>query len=243
MLDSWSDSEQVKRNSRKQVVVRRVKVLVALSCFFTAMMILVNDSSNRMTARRILCETQLSVNSGEAPTGFFSNLVDRILQTTEDPDADCETQFPNQAAANTGSEYYAPDAGIRSGFYYGPEQPDESILTPFDPRDSPYYTPVTTGVLVTYQPGTYDAVGTTRRPENTTAYVVVITGCPEWYKPTQPDVTDPGPELYEASALIKQNVCSAAEETAVRRRKLRSDNSNLRGLQTEDVTPQETYTM
>lgn len=252
-------------NSFRKSAAPRKQVFVSLSCIYIVVLFFFKDSYNRIPIKRILCESTLSgkINEGSDTDGiknapsFFTNLIDRVLQTTTsdvDPTADCETQFPDQVAFDLGSAYYASPGATESGIYYAPESPipipdemsivggfiDPSLLAPKDSSDSTYYSPVNTAILNTYTTQIYDPVDTTIRPEGTTAYAVTITSCPEFYEPAEPDVTDPGAELYEASAMIKESVCSVVEVTAIARRKALR---NLRGLQTTDTTGQETYTM
>lgn len=252
-------------NSRRKSAGPRIQVLVSLSCIciYIVVLVFLEDSYNRISIKRILCESKVpgKINEGsdtdeiKSTPSFFTNLLDRVLRTTSDvdPTADCETQFPDQVAFGVGSAYYASLGATESGIYYAPESPipipdgmsivvgeiDPSLLAPKDSSDSTYDSTVNNALLNTYTTQTYDPVDTTLRPEGTTAYAVTITSCPEFYEPAEPDVTDPGAELYEASAMIKESVCSAVEATAIARRKLR----NLRGLETTDTTGQETYTM
>ena len=57
--------------------------------------------------------------------------------------------------------------------------------------------------------------------EQTIAYVVSLTGCPVWYEPGVDTTGEPdaGSELYEASAILKSEVCTITD-TAASNRKL-----------------------
>lgn len=69
-----------------------------------------------------------------------------------------------------------------------------------------------TGLFAEYPPTVYDeGDGIPQRPAGTIAYVVTITRCPELYAPTVDDTPDPGTELYEVTAIIKNEICNTTE--------------------------------
>ena len=47
-----------------------------------------------------------------------------------------------------------------------------------------------------------------RRPQGTIAYAVTITRCPEFYEPGVDKAPDPGADLFEATAIIKDEICN-----------------------------------
>ena len=66
------------------------------------------------------------------------------------------------------------------------------------------------GLFLEYPPVLYDeGDGIVRRPIGTIAFVVTITRCPEMYQPPVDDSPDPGPDLYEVTAIIKEEICNA----------------------------------
>lgn len=135
---------------------------------------------------------------------------------------------------------------------------DPAVLVP-DVEEPAYYTEVDTTLLNLYEPQVYEPIETTREvevvdnttgevtvveepievetntPENTTAYVVTITTCPEiYYEEITTEITDPGADnIYEASAIIKHEVCDSYETAA----------AGTRNLQDGTVTGSEEYTM
>lgn len=228
-------SSTLKRTAKKN------RALVVVVCALVIMFLAQNNRNNK-NMRRILCERKLqkSFDSQNSDGSFLNNLMDRKLQswTTSSIKVECETEFPDQVGDATASNYYA-DA-IYSGTYYqktAPVPPDSLSLMVsdhFDPTllspdtNNPHYNRVVMALLDLYTPKTYNPIDTTLRPEGTTAYVVMIYSCPEFYMPGQPDWTDPGTQLFEASAIIKQAVCKIAVDLAPV-----PDNatSQLRGLQ------------
>ncbi len=130
------------------------------------------------------------------------------------------------------------------------EVSDTTVLVPDD--DEPeYYSPVDRTLLDQYEPKVYEPVvpivnettgdvlyyPESTAPENTTAYAVTITSCPEvYYEAPATEITDPGPDIYEASAIIKSEVCDATGTT--------TGNIRERGLQEGGTTNTfEDYTM
>ena len=68
------------------------------------------------------------------------------------------------------------------------------------------------GLFLEYPPIVYDGGDNiVRRPVGTIAYVVTITRCPEMYAPGVDETPDPGPDLYEVTAIIKDEICNATE--------------------------------
>jgi len=53
--------------------------------------------------------------------------------------------------------------------------------------------------------------GIARRPYGTVAYAMTITRCPEWYEPGVDDTQDPGAHIFEATAIIKDEICNATK--------------------------------
>jgi len=52
------------------------------------------------------------------------------------------------------------------------------------------------------------------RPAGTIAYVLTITRCPDWYEPAVDGTPDPGDELYEMTAVIKNEICTTTDGTS-----------------------------
>jgi len=66
------------------------------------------------------------------------------------------------------------------------------------------------GIFDEYPPVTHGSGDNIpRRPVGTYAYALTITRCPEWYEPDVDGTVDPGVDLYEASAIIKDEICNA----------------------------------
>lgn len=49
------------------------------------------------------------------------------------------------------------------------------------------------------------------RPYGTIAYVLTIIRCPEWYEPGVDGTPDPGEDLFEMTAVIKDEICNATD--------------------------------
>ena len=49
------------------------------------------------------------------------------------------------------------------------------------------------------------------RPEGTVAYALTITRCPQWYEAGVDATPDPGAEMYEMTAVIKDEICNATD--------------------------------
>ena len=209
-----------------------------------------SEVKRRLCARKLLKKNIPIIKNGNetnsAGRSFFTDLVDRTLVTQETlNDEDCETVYPVEVANTSGVDYYA-DPAVDSGVYYREEIPapvvdaelqgtteeiDPLILNP-DGNGTSVITSVDTNLLDMYQPKSYEPVSNTTRPKGTTAYTVVITSCPDTYSPPGSEVTDPGSDIFEASAMLKEFVCQLTESTVTERRRERK----LRGLEesTED---------
>ncbi len=126
------------------------------------------------------------------------------------------------------------------------EVSDPAVLVP-DVEEPVYYSPVDNTLLEQYEPQVYEPVvpivnettgevyyPESTAPENTTAYAVTITSCPEvYYEAPASEITDPGADIYEASAIIKSEVCDATGTT--------TGTARERGLQETNIF--EDYTM
>ncbi len=190
----------------------------------------------------------------------FTDLIDRVLVGTSVEtvtDEDCETIYPAEVAVMSGSDYYIEPDTESSGLTYSDEIPapvvdaelqgtqeeiDPVILDP-DANDPSAVTSVDTNLLDIFEPKEYNPVNETTRPQGTTAYTVVISSCPDDYNPPSSEVTDPGNDIFEASAMLKQFVCNVTETTVSERRRQR----RLRGLQENNDTSEDesiaNYTM
>jgi len=49
------------------------------------------------------------------------------------------------------------------------------------------------------------------RPDGTIAYVLTITRCPDWYEAGVDGTPDPGDDLFEMTAIIKEEICNATD--------------------------------
>jgi len=67
------------------------------------------------------------------------------------------------------------------------------------------------GVFEDYPPITYAGGPIPNRPEGTVAFATTIIGCPEWYGPDVEGTPDPGADLFEATAILKNEVCDAVD--------------------------------
>lgn len=234
-----------------QHLIKRRSVILKCSIVFL-IYVLISDILFEDNLRR-----RLSCNNTLRKAKRLRSTFDRMMLTANETISDCETVFPTQEIVEVvGVNYYAP-IDQDTGIYYPdiaeipvtvPQETDDIALV-IDPivlvpdADEPvYYDPVDTVLLDTFTPQTYPPVPESEKlpAENTTAYAVVITSCPEMYTPPETEVTDPGTEnIYEATALVKHSVCNATETTAIVRRLRRQ-------LITEDtmtVTASDDYTM
>ena len=186
----------------------------------------------------------------------LTNLYNRVRYLIADDEDECELIYPQEVVKETGTNsYYAP-TDIDSGFYYEDQneeiplaeveeitneagEVDPSILVP-DINEPMYYSEVDTTLLGLFEPQVYEPVNETNRPEGTTAYTVTITSCPGTYNPPASEVSDPGADIYEASAICKNNVCNNTDDTITTARR------NLQGQRDLELAtaPSETdYTM
>jgi hypothetical protein len=156
----------------------------------------------------------------------------------------------------TGVHYYA-EPPRDEGIYYHEQGPllakagvdgrsktdeiDPKLLTP-DFVEPQYYSEVDNALENLFEPGGYASVTKTVRPMNTTAYIVMINRCPTLYSSAVSDLTDPGADIFEASAMIKQGVYANTDDsTKTERRHLRWN--PLRALQESAETEPDRYTM
>lgn len=234
---------------------RRVKrSLIAKACAVALLVtICVNDLFyTDYLRRKLACKRhmkkirnggQLQPGSAYDPTygdNFFTNLIDRTLQIDSiDGASECDIVFPEaDVVTDVGTAYYAPP-NVDSGLYYNevaeiPIAEMDSVDTEnLDPTalvpdvEVTTVDPVDTSLMESYEPKVYEPIEATGEPApiDTVAYTVVITSCPNTYEPPNSEVTDPGTELYEACAMIKNGVCNATADSAsstslVRRRRV-----------------------
>lgn len=169
-----------------------------------------------------------SINSSNSNDGFYpTDLIDRLLLQTSSS-SDCETIYPTEVATEIGIDvYYAPpepDSGMTfSEVAVIPEaELDSTTDTEFvdpvaivpDVYAPKYYDVVDTTLLDSYEPTVYEPTNTTNRQETEVAYTVTILSCPNTYSPPESEVTNPGSDIYEASAIIKYNSCSSSESSS-----------------------------
>ena len=64
------------------------------------------------------------------------------------------------------------------------------------------------GVFEEYPTITHEAGTIPNRPEGTVAYALTITRCPEVYTSTVDGTPDPGEHIFEATAIIKDEICT-----------------------------------
>lgn len=237
---SNSDGGSVVKDDCMLLHTRKARTL--LLCSLILILSVTNISKNSPHPRRILCERKLIKvrrNNEDTERTDFREAVRRFLETVNLYEDECETVYPAEVAVETAEDYYAaPEAD--SGIYYNEEAPIptpeldgvaegevEPLLLNPDADEPQYYSNVETALFDVFEPATYEPVETTERPEDTTAYSVVITSCPETYNPPESEVTDPGAEIFEASAMLKQSVCDVTDTATTERRMQR----RLRGLQ------------
>lgn len=102
---------------------------------------------------------------------------DSVLQDVEEEAEPCETAYTAAVATTTGAENYYAEPAVDLGVVYSEESTE---LVPADDEDVTY-TPVDTALLESYVAKVYVKVDDTTRPENTVAYAIVMTACPEAY--------------------------------------------------------------
>jgi len=64
-----------------------------------------------------------------------------------------------------------------------------------------------------YPPISHSGGPIPNRPDGTVAYVLTITRCPEWYAAGVDATPDPGADLYEMTAIIKDEICNITDAT------------------------------
>jgi len=85
---------------------------------------------------------------------------------------------------------------------------DNIINADEDPCQTSF--PSVGGIFSEYPPMPYSGGnGVPQRPLGTYGYAIQITRCPEWYSSAIQGSIDPGDNLYEASAIIKDEICNA----------------------------------
>ncbi len=233
---------RTKQNQRRFKSIA-VKCLAAYLTFVLATNVVFEDTRLRrsLACRRkrnsALSRRMTLEESGynDSHNSFLANLYDPMRYLVEDPGDDCNIIYPGEVVQTTGSDSYYTPFDPDSGLYYpgeneeiplaeiaditNPEgEVDPAVLVP-DVDEPMYYSEVDTALLSLFEPQIYEPVNETVRPgEGTTAYTVTITSCPGTYDPPASEVTDPGADLYEASAICKNNVCNTTDTTATARR-------------------------
>ncbi len=183
-----------------------------------------------------------SSSSNDGPS-FLTNIIDGLIINGQPSsrrglsvDEECETVYPSDVSTARWTEYYGDE---ETGLYYEELAPvdilklegynpdlaggevDPVILAPDYETSSDNVDEAS--LLGLFEPRVYSPVDETTRPANTTAYAVVIECCPEKYDTILKGTTDPGSDIFEASAMLKQGVCNATETAAIERRKRRRE--------------------
>jgi hypothetical protein len=220
---------------------RMVCPLVAFACL--SMALLNREYVSIIShARRLKCRSRSNSavngteNGDEEPRYLskFDSLIDRILET-EGPDL-CDTPFPAGAVDTVFFTADSAEAQEEPAFVVAPSDPDLYTVTTLQSENGvfllvPFSDEGQTldeterDLISTYETQIYDAATAvakaTTEDEDTIAYVVTLTGCAEWYHPpgsADTGETVLGAELYEASAVIKTQVCEMTDQAAANRR-------------------------
>lgn len=157
----------------------------------------------------------------ECDQPYPADVIDIISFTADSPVAQEEPMFDiAQEPDEVDISAIATDDG---DFVLAPEQPGDNTLDETE-RD----------LVTSFYPEIYDAdeafAKASTSDEGTIAYVVATTACPvdsSYQPPNEGTIGDPesGPDLYEASAVIKAQVCAMTEQAAAT-----SDTSATRAL-------------
>lgn len=160
----------------------------------------------------------------------FEQLVERILEGELLGD-DCDTTYPPGAQDSVVHSSDSPIALEEPPFDIAAEESefrndDEAsfILAPNSPEDN-ILDETERALVSVYDPQEYDpeaaVLRASDRDADTIAYTVFVTGCPELYQPSGQDIEEEpgsGSDLYEASAILKAQVCEMTDEAVISRR-------------------------
>ena len=164
----------------------------------------------------------------------FEQFVDRLLEVGGGDN--CDTPYPADAEDTVAFASDSVVAQQEPAFDVVPEYPDEVDISEVETNDGEIILAPKTAqdkildeterdLISVYDPLVYDPENATARATtddaDTIAYVVAATGCPGWYQVSDADVVDEpdmGSDLYEASAVLKCEVCEVTEEAATARR-------------------------
>ncbi len=175
--------------------------------------------------------TTIEATSGGTPTSTDDTIDTGTLGGDfyyAPPDPDAGLYYPPENV-----EAITDDTTTSNGTTPDGEVGDPSALVP-DVEEPQYYSEVDTTLLGLYEPQVYEPVvettdpvtgeviePVTNTPENTTAYIVTITSCPEiYYDAPNSEISDPAGDIYEASAIIKHEVCDSYEADTTTTRNL-----------------------
>ena len=223
----------------------RVKAATVAVISIILLMTLSGLRKSETDVRRYLCTSRTFYASDSQGDNFMTNVIDGLITASKPSSSralsveeECETIYPSSVSTARWTEYY--DTEDQTGLYYEEIAPvdilrlegfnpdviggevDPTILAP-DSEMGAVQRSVDTSVLSLFEPRVYEPVAETNRPKDTTAYAVVIECCPEKYEALLSGTTDPGADIFEASAMMKQSVCNATETAAEERRKRRRE--------------------
>ena len=212
--------------------------------------------TSKNDVRRYLCTSRKFYVSGSTGDNFMTNVIDGLITAGKPAsrralsvEEECETIYPSTVSTARWTEYYSNED--QTGLYYEEIAPvdilrlegfnpdlvggevDPTILAP--DSETNVQRNVDSSVLGLFEPRVYEPVAETNRPANTTAYAVVIECCPEKYEAMLSGTTDPGADIFEASAMIKQSVCNATETAAEERRQRRREQEIISMEQLKEI--------
>lgn len=222
------------------VPAKRFKGLLCLVAFACLSIVTLDYCIALKETRRLKCLSRSNGaidDNGDDVRNLSSiaKLVDRILEI-EGLEL-CDTSFPKDALDNVAFEADSEVAEAEPLFLVVPEDPDASNLSTLLTIDGTFLLFDTNGaertlgdaernLISTYSPEVYVAevaiATATTEDKDTIAYVVTTTACTEWYQPGGVNKiageVEMGSELYEASAVLKTQVCEMTDLAATNRR-------------------------
>ena len=231
----------IPQERRNALLTRKSRAIVCIGIVGFSSLIFLEGLATS-SQRRLNCRTISDFDQGSVigPDGEESRnlgpsftMFDRLLQlgAVEDP---CITSFP-VTAQETVLAADSPVALAEPTFAIVPAD-DDAVFGFLSDDTVINIVPETVGDTVldaaerdlvqSYEPVTYDPVvaeaKATTNDADTIAYVVSITGCPEWYEPgSEVGIADApiiANDLYEASAILKSEVCEMTEQAEIARR-------------------------
>ena len=221
---------RTRSDRRNDALSRKFKKVIILVAISFASLVFLEDVAKDVQ-RRLRCtawnpgNTAIVKREGTRSLSSLGKmLADRALgEGGADP---CVTYFPDDAqeffAASVGDPNFDIAAGVDKDLAIIPfGMPDNEVdLSPGTEGDAAL-DEAERGLMNTYDPIIYEAAVAiamaTTNDQGTVAYVVAHTGCSEWYEPATEAADEPASatDLYEASAVIKSQVCEMTEQATL----------------------------